>query len=572
MAPRKRLRLPLLRYLTTVRYLRPRQIAYLIINRLWRHGTRYDRPVNAARAAGFKLPSRISRASSALAGETFTFLNVAKVFPGGAIDWASKDMTRLWRYNLHYFDYLLANDVSGDYAGSVISDWIRTNPPGTGEGWEPYTVSLRIVNWIKFFTGSTWKGDVPQAWLDSLYRQTLWLERHIEYHLLANHYLKNGKALLFAGSFFDSEDATRWFRKGLDIVAKEADEQLLADGGHYERSIMYHSIVLEDYLDVISILSANDSDRMAEISAHLRTKIRTALDFLADLSMPDGQICLFNDAAFGIAPGPKELFDYAEKVIAYRRLEPPRGMVLISRPDTGYYVLGCNRDRMVVDCGPIGPDYQPGHAHCDTLSYELTIDGRRVVVDTGVHDYESGTSRWYARSTKAHNTVLVDGEEQSEIWGVFRVAQRARPIFARLSSTAQNSAQFDGAHDGYRRLRGDVIHRRTIRFHVENGWEIKDSLHGSGEHLLDNFIHLHPEISVRRERNKFFLTASDNALVAAIEVGDDEAVSLEKGWYFPEFGVRLNQVVIKITKSGLLPFQTRYKIRKMPGDRAGNET
>ncbi len=85
-------------------------------------------------------------------------------------------------------------------------------------------------------------------------------------------------------------------------------------------------------------------------------------------------------------------------------------------------------DMMVIDCGAIGPDYQPGHAHCDTLSYELAIDGRRVIVDSGVHDYEPTQHRAYARSTPAHNTVVIDGQEQSEMWGVFRVARRARPL------------------------------------------------------------------------------------------------------------------------------------------------
>ncbi|MBK6451783.1 MAG: heparinase II/III-family protein [Proteobacteria bacterium] len=116
-----------------------------------------------------------------------------------------------------------------------------------------------------------------------------------------------------------------------------------------------------------------------------------------------------------------------------------------------------------LDCGPIGPDYQPGHAHCDTLSFELCVDGQRVVVDSGVHDYDVGPQRAYDRSTGAHNTVMVDGVEQSEIWG-FRVARRARPLFAELSEWSNGELRFQGSHDGYHRIRGRVRHEREFSF------------------------------------------------------------------------------------------------------------
>ena len=136
---------------------------------------------------------------------------------------------------------------------ALIDDWIENNPLGASDAWEPYTVSLRIVNWIKWFLTENAQREPRQEWLESLYLQAAWLEKNIEYHLLANHYLKNGKALLFAGAYFSGQQATRWLEKGLAILRDEASEQILADGGHYERSPMYHSIVVEDYLDVLNI-------------------------------------------------------------------------------------------------------------------------------------------------------------------------------------------------------------------------------------------------------------------------------------------------------------------------------
>ena len=92
------------------------------------------------------------------------------------------------------------------------------------------------------------KGD----WLKSLYEQALWLEKNIEYHLLANHYFKNGKALIFAGMYIAGQDAERWLKKGRQIIASELEEQILPDGGHFERSPMYHAMILEDCLDILT--------------------------------------------------------------------------------------------------------------------------------------------------------------------------------------------------------------------------------------------------------------------------------------------------------------------------------
>ena len=374
------------------------------------------------------------------AADEFRFLNLSRSFPRGQVDWACSDMPKLWRYNLHYFDYLRDSGRSRAWLASLVSDWIENNPVGTEDAWEPYTVSLRIVNWIKWFL-SVESAELPrEEWLKSLYLQTSWLEKNIEYHLLANHYLKNGKALCFAGCYLSGTDARRWLKKGLKILREEAHEQVLADGGHYERSPMYHCIVVEDYLDVLNLLLNNPGLGDSETNGEFRARTVDALDFLNDIVGPDGRMPLFNDSALGIASAPEDLFGYAHQVIRYERPVWSSKLEVRARPATGYYTIRDGGDMLTIDCGQIGPDYQPGHAHCDTLSYELWLDGRPVVVDTGVHDYEASETRAYARSTRAHNTVVLDNEEQSEFWGVFRVARRARPLKAHLAQVNDDQA------------------------------------------------------------------------------------------------------------------------------------
>ncbi|MEP6891151.1 MAG: alginate lyase family protein, partial [Nitrospirota bacterium] len=477
------------------------------------------------------------------------------------IDWASKDMPKLWRYNLHYFDYLFDAGRSHDSKVHLISDWIAKNPPGTGDAWEPYTLSLRIVNWIKLFL----KRDaaIQEAWVQSLYTQTLWLEKNVEYHLLANHYLKNGVALFFAGVYFEGVDADRWIKKGLKILREELGEQFLADGGHFERSPMYHSICVIDYLDVLNLAQNSQAVLPAEETVRLRHGITASLKFLHDICLPDSEIPLFNDSAFGIAPTPRQIFDYARSVTGY---EPPpklTGLAIHEKLQSGYYVCRDGEDMIMIDCGFIGPDYQSGHAHCDTLSYELAINGLRVIVDSGVYDYEPSAERAYARSTRAHNTVVVDGEDQSEMWGVFRVARRAKPLRAFFEKQLDGSVVFEGAHDGYARLPGKPIHKRQMSFDGQGSWVVTDMLEGKGTHRMESYIHIHPDFEVVQSETGIRVVEPNGSTMAIIEALGPSQMRTEQGWYFPEFGLKRENHVIVFTCSGKIPLSLSYRIRKV---------
>ncbi len=167
-------------------------------------------------------------------------------------DWNHPVRAKLWLYNLHYFDDLNAAGACErlNWHRSLIMRWIVENPPGTGNGWEPYPLSLRIVNWIKWVLAGN---ALPQAALESLAIQSRFLAKRIEFHLLGNHLLANAKALVFAGFFFEGKEADAWGVKGLRILNRELPEQILKDGGHYERTPMYHSIILEDLLDLVNL-------------------------------------------------------------------------------------------------------------------------------------------------------------------------------------------------------------------------------------------------------------------------------------------------------------------------------
>jgi len=550
----------LLLYIRTISYLKPQQVVFWVWHKLslsstMRLGCSTIASRKDVRLLWAPMPARPSGSDV-----DFRFLNVAKPFELCAIDWKSEDMPKLWRYNLHYFDYLLDDGRELETRKQIVSHWIANNPPGTKDAWEPYTVSLRIVNWVKFLLRESI--TVQSEWLNSLYLQAGWLEKNIEYHLLANHYLKNGKALFFAGVFFNGQDAERWLQKGLRILIEEAEEQFLTDGGHYERSPMYHSICLEDYLDVLNLIKSNPGLVSQDVLSHLLRNTNAALDFLQDICLPDGEIPLFNDSAIGIAPAPVRLFEYARQLTGYEPTLPPKNLTSIQKSHSGYFVARHGQDMMIIDCGPVGPDYQPGHAHCDTLSYELALDGQRVIVDSGVYDYEFGARRRYARSTKGHNTVSVDGEEQSEIWGKFRIARRAKPIGKTVAQVAGNGFQFEGRHDGYSRLPGCVIHKRVIEYDGCGRWTVLDEMTGSGTHEAESYIHLHPSCFAKKCQDGVEIFRRDGRMIGRLKVMGNASMRFEVGRYFPEFGREYENEVIVLACSGMLPVEFGYQIIK----------
>ena len=548
----------LLQYTRTLCYLRPQQVLALISNRLQRPSTKLQRPERVGLRPGIGIIQNIQDPLPPASDFSFRFLNQEKTFSNRRIDWVSEEMSKLWRYNLHYFDYLNDRSRSLEHRKQLVTDWVQHTRPGMGDAWEPYTVSLRIVNWIKFFLAPN--VTFQQEWVESLYQQTLWLERNIEYHILANHYLKNGVALFFAGMYFEGDDAERWIKKGVKILREELDEQFLQDGGHYERSPMYHSLCVMDYLDVLNLMAASRDVMTFNEFEQFKAQTTRALHFLNAICLPDGEIPLLNDSAFGIASQPNRIDAYASLVIGYTRPDTRSELSVTQHPQSGYYVLRKDQDMMIIDCGEIGPRYQPGHAHCDTLSYELAVNGRRMIVDSGVYDYEHSRQRAYARSTRAHNTVTVDDEEQSEIWGVFRVARRARPTFGWAKMTSDDHAVFEGAHDGYTRLPGALIHRRRIEYDGHSHWLVVDRMEGTGRHRANSYIHLHPDFTADIEGRRVSIRDTAGHEWASFEMLDDGEISLEESWYYPEFGREIKNQAIVYACTGAMPLSLAYRI------------
>jgi uncharacterized heparinase superfamily protein len=473
-------------YYETMRHLRPVQIYGRLLFKLARPQPDTS-PPSPLRAMAGRFETPASRLSSLTGPNSFAFLSESHAL--NEVGWDNEGLSKLWCYNLHYFDDLNAKDATERRAWhtDLMADWIEKNQPGQGSGWEPYPTSLRMVNWVKWALVGQ---DLSKEAVASLAVQARWLTKRLETHLLGNHLFANAKALVFTGAFFAGPEAKRWLRLGGKILSREIDEQILPDGGHFELSTMYGALAFEDVLDLINLGRAfPGTEDMESLGGRLAALAPEMGRWLSAMSHPDNEIGFFNDSAFGIAPTPLELEAYAGRLgLTYEA--PATGITWLK--SSGYIRLAAGPAVLLADVARVGPDYLPGHAHADTLSFELSIGRQRVLVNSGTSVYARGPEREHQRGTSAHNTVVVNGENSSEVWASFRVARRARPV----DLTVRHGTVLDVgcAHDGYTRLPGEPVHHRHWRM-SDAGLRVNDRLSPIALPAEARY-HFHPEIDV----------------------------------------------------------------------------
>ena len=514
----------------TVRHLKAGQIAGRIAFKLQR--PRADRrPAPPRRSVRGRWVAPAARGASLEAPATFDLLGERHALD--AVGWDGPGVTRLWRYHQHYFDDLHAHGATGRSAlhAALIERWLAENAPGRGPGWEPYPLSLRVVRWIQWLLAGN---SAPAGMLGSLAVQVRWLARRLETHLLGNHLFANAKALLFAGLFFDGDEAAAWLRTGTAILSRELPEQILGDGGQFERSPMYHALALVDVLDLLDAIAAlaPGDAALAKLHGELAGRVPAMLRWLAAMTHPDGTLGRFNDCADGIAPDNGALFRFAAELGFAAPAEMPNDVVVLR--DSGYVRVAHGSVVALLDIAPVGPDYLPGHAHADTLSFELSLARRRIVVNGGTSCYGDGPARQRERATAAHSTIEIAGQSSSEVWAGFRVGRRARPDGPHVEHDAAGRLRVEGAHDGYAHLPGRPVHRRLWSFD-DTGLTIEDSVSAPGARALARF-HLAPGLSLAAIDARRWRIVEGTAALAEVDVIAGDALQ-EPSSYAPRFGV-----------------------------------
>ncbi len=539
----------------TVRYLKLRQVIYRLLYQV--------KPLRKpASIQILKKPVKsqwvapVEFSASQFNQKKFVALNHAVEFENG-INWQKSGEAKLWLYHLHYFDFL---KTFPSQSSELITSWFEANTQVNRVGWEPYPISLRVVNWIKWDLMTNQLNNTAQS---SLHQQVQVLLQRLEYHLLGNHLWANAKTLLFAGCYFSGKFSERCLRKGLRLFNQELDRQILQDGGHFERSPMYQAILTEDLLDLINLFQTYDLSipSLWTLAAH------KMLNYLATMIHPDGDISFFNDATLRAAPQYHQLVAYAQRLGLHENSQAIVNSVNLIH--SGYYRLANNRLIVIIDAAPLGPDFLPAHGHADTLSFECSLGEHRLFVNSGVSTYENCQQRNWERSTAAHNTVTIDQQDSSQVWSAFRVAQRAKPTC--LESSVDIEHTIVAMHDGYQRLEDPVTHTRTWQL-KQDGLFVKDRLDGKKSHQVHVYYHLHPRFHFKQIAPTVFSILAAGRQVAHFAVPNSVECLIKKTSYAPEFGKKQMKDTLMISCNEQLPIELNCQLTCLTHDQNSEES
>lgn len=407
---------------------------------------------------------------------SFRFLNLEKSFSEESLDWSFADCGMLWTYNLNYFDWLHQPGITIEQGLETLSQFYATSAEKNPIILHPYPTSLRIINTAKFIS----KWDIKE---EGLYHEVVsdlkFLSGRLEYHLLANHLLENAFALYIGGLITDQKEITE---KGKKLLIHELKEQVLVDGMHYERSPMYHLIILERLLDAYNFAKAVGDDLELVLKSYAAKMTSLAMNW-KDLD----RIPMMQDSAYDIALSVSDILEYSKRLL--EQDYPSKSNDLT---DSGYRRLVSENFTLFANVGSIGPSYQPAHAHSDELSFELFHSGTPIIVDTGISTYEKNVTRFKERSSVSHNCVSINCQNLSDVWAGFRVGERAivesqsTSVFIQATCKANKlliSRNFEVISDGF--LIVDNVQRN-------------DGLPARG------CLHLHPDVNLEKlDSHKF---------------------------------------------------------------------
>jgi Heparinase II/III-like protein/Heparinase II/III N-terminus len=474
------------------------------------------------------------------------------------------------------------------YAAEILNqhdDFMEANPVGYGVNWTcTMDVALRAFNWAM-------AADLLQAsralearelagLYDSLFAHGHFIERNLEnkYEVTSNHFLSNVVGLFGVAMLFrDLPSGHRWLTRAREWLEQEIKVQVLPDGADYESSVPYHRLVAELFLSGARQARHGGNP----LSPAYESRLRDMMAFLNAILRPDGRVPQVGDADDGrvhmfsdhgrwepqdarhlLAPA-SLMFQAPEW---WRADDPWAGWegawwglpssaamaVAVPAedqrqlfPDAGLVVDKTARHYLLITNGKVGTNGFGNHKHNDLLSFEFHDQGRPLIVDPGSYVYTSDPdARNYFRSTLAHNTVAIDGEEQNEFkaeW-LFRMFEKALPEH-RSYAAAGDVTEYRGRHDGYTRLKQPVIHERAFRFEAGTGTlTIEDVFAGEGTHRLQWRFHCAPGVTVTAERH--LVTLSDSARRWQLRAADDLGAALVDDWYSPSYGRRLPSTTV----------------------------
>ena len=477
------------------------------------------------------------------------------------------------------------------FCREVIEDWIRANPYGKGVNWtiamEP---AMRIFCWTWLFHifkhSLEWSNPSFQIlFLRSLYEQGIFVERYIEnFGINGNHFTADAAGLVFAGLFFGGDArAQRWAKLGWNTLLTEISRQILNDGVDFEGSIAYHRFVSELFFWPARFRQVVGK----EIPSHYSDRLLLMADFIECYTKPNGQAPLWGDAddarvlPFG-GQGHND-HSYLPDLIRLQwgdnksQCSSPKAKAEVlwshgiyddslskkNKPvsrgfeKSGFYIMANDEDHVFIDCGPVGFSGKGGHGHNDCLSFEAVLCGVPIVSDRGTYIYSgSYQKRNEYRSTRAHNTPIIDGVEQNRLLSkneLFSLKNDAIPS-VRSWQIGDDIDIFIGSHSGYHKLKKPVTPVRMIALEKRaHRLIVRDEFKGEGEHEIMIPLHLASYFQVKQIDHRTWLVSSGKNIFNLIVSGSTEwSVTIKGGKISPSYGKLVESTSIEFVNEGPL--------------------
>lgn len=448
------------------------------------------------------------------------------------------DIKYVWEPSRHQHLSALAFAANGEqnarHIVRAIDSWLRANPYLTGVHWtSSLELAERMISWALLYPRIAdhvaGDEDFRRRWLESIYLHLSRIDSKLSLYSSANNHLIGELVGLFVGSscFNFWPNCSVWRDRAQTLLEREIRTQVGEDGVNREQAISYHLFTMELFLLAFAIgrnakhpFSADYAQRLQRMARFVDAVATSSGDLpwygdsddargfvlaedesglqvamqLAGLLFAEPQWLRFRNtptqAARALAPDLLENLGPAlQTSVAPREMFADAGLACVRTNDGSV--------RLLMDFGPLGLSTTAGHGHADALSLWLAINDEYFLVDAGTYAYHSHPEwRTFFRSTAAHNTARVDGENQSEMAGRFLWGSKANAHLVRFTENSGHVI-IEAEHDGYTRLPDPVVHRRTVLFERANGnVSIEDSFHCRGRHQVELFFHMHEEASV----------------------------------------------------------------------------
>jgi hypothetical protein len=522
------------------------------------------------------------------------------------------DSKVVWEVNRHQWllDLGQAWRLTGDdrYAEcfiTLVTEWMDRNPYAQGINWSSaLEAAMRSLSWCwalgLFRDSAALTPERFQAILGGLQRHAGFIERYLSRYFAPNtHLTVEALALYTIGTLFpELRGAGRWRDVGRRVLLEQLPLHVPDGGVYFEQSTRYQYYTVEIYLH-FAILADRNGD---ELPSSVRETLAELLHFLVHARRPDGTVPQIGDTDGGwLCPLlRREVGDYrglfstgavllgdaqlawAAGSFAHETFcllgngalgrwaqlapEPPMPQKLGIHGAGDYVILRSSwaddAHHLIFDTGSFGCPYSGAHGHADLLAIQCSAFGENYLVDPGTGCYTAG-SQWreYFRSTGAHSTVRVDGQDQAETRGPF--AWVDRPPAQLLDTKDRPGLQYAAAqHEAYSRLQDPVRHLRRVWLVDSTLWLIVDDLLGATRHSVElrfQFAPLPVQIDgdgwVRAQgaaSSLLMRTFSSTELRAALVSG---ALSPPAGWYSPNYGKQIPAPMLTLEADAELPLR-----------------